>query len=202
MEKERKQGFFAALKEEVVRGLLPATSRGKSSAPPRSASLARMLIPRRHKALAAPPPPPPPEKVLQQYLGEQLVARYGSLHPGGEALAPLIEGPDAERLTAGDPDAEDPGRREGFRHRVCGHLTCTPSMASSAACGRGGPGGSTGSFRRSDLRLLVGVIPSKPAEPLPIASTTAGLTHVKPSTRTRPDQPNYLQLPTTDPCKP
>jgi len=176
MEKERKQGFFAALKEEVVRGLSPARSRGKSPAPPRSASPARMLIPRRRKAPAA-PPPPPPEKVLQQYLGEQLVARSGSLRPGGEALAPLIEGPDAERLAAGDPDAEDSGRREGFGHWVRGHLTRTPSMASSAAAAGGGPGGSSGSFRRSDLRLLLGVmgaplapISSKPAEPVPLLS--------------------------------
>ncbi|WVZ66553.1 hypothetical protein U9M48_015756 [Paspalum notatum var. saurae] len=175
MEKERKQGFFAALKDEVVRGLSPARSRGKSPAPARSASPARMLIPRRRKAAAA-PPPPPPEKVLQQYLGEQLIARSGSLRPGGEALAPLIEGPDAERLAAGDPDAEDSGRREGFGHWVRGHLTRTPSMASGAA-GGGGPGGSSGSFRRSDLRLLLGVmgaplapVPSKTAEPLPLLS--------------------------------
>ncbi|KAL6855954.1 hypothetical protein ACP4OV_018756 [Aristida adscensionis] len=176
MEKERKQGFFAALKEEVVRGLSPARSRGKS--PARSASPARMLIPRRRKA----PPPPPPEKVLQQYLGEQLIARSGSLRPGGEALAPLIEGPDAERLAAGDPAAEDSGRREGFGHWVRGHLTRTPSMASAAAtaaaaAAASGPGGSSGSFRRSDLRLLLGVmgaplapIPSKLAEPLPLLS--------------------------------
>jgi hypothetical protein len=181
MEKERKQGFFAALKEEVVRGLSPARTRGKSPAP-RSASPARMLIPRRRKAPAAPPPPPPPpEKVLQQYLGEQLVARSGSLlRPGGEALAPLIEGPDAERLAAGDPDAEDSGRREGFGHWVRGHLTRAPSMAAA--------GGPDGSFRRSDLRLLLGVmgaplapIPSKPAEPLPLLSIK-GTTIVRPST--------------------
>ncbi|KAL6657669.1 hypothetical protein ACP70R_005449 [Stipagrostis hirtigluma subsp. patula] len=170
MEKERKPGFFAALKEEVVRGLSPARTRGKS--PARSASPARMLIPRRRKA----PPPPPPEKVLQQYLGEQLIARSGSLRPGGEALAPLIEGPDAERLAAGDPAGEDSGRREGFGHWVRGHLTRTPSMASAAAAAAG-PGGSSGSFRRSDLRLLLGVmgaplapIPSKLAEPLPLLS--------------------------------
>jgi hypothetical protein len=169
MEKERKPGFFRALKEEVVRGLSPSRSRGKSPAPAaRSASPARMLIPRRRKI----PPPPPPEKALQQYLSEQLVARSGSLRPAGEALAPLIEGPDAERLAAGDPDAEDSGRREGFGGWVRGHLTRTPSMASAAA-----PSGAGGSFRRSDLRLLLGVmgaplapIPSKLAEPLPLHS--------------------------------
>jgi hypothetical protein len=163
MDKERKPGFFRALKDEVVRGLSPARSRGKSPAPaPRSASPARMLIPRRRKT---PPPPAPPEKVLQQYLGEQLVARSGSLRPGGEALAPLIEGPDAERLAAGDPNAEDSGRREGLGGWVRGHLTRTPSAA---------PSGSVGSFRRSDLRLLLGVMGAPlapiPSKPLPLLS--------------------------------
>uniref|UniRef100_A0A453B6Z8 Uncharacterized protein n=1 Tax=Aegilops tauschii subsp. strangulata TaxID=200361 RepID=A0A453B6Z8_AEGTS len=168
MEKERKQGFFAALKEEVVRGLSPARSRGKT--PARSASPARMLIPRRRKA-----PPPPPEKQMeqQQYLPEQLIARSGSLRPGGEVLEPLIEGPDADRLAAGDFVGEDSGRREGFGHWVRGHLTRTPSMASASA----GPGGSSGSFRHSDLRLLLGVmgaplapISSNLADPLPLLS--------------------------------
>ncbi|KAM3384577.1 hypothetical protein ACQJBY_008926 [Aegilops geniculata] len=168
MDKERKQGFFAALKEEVVRGLSPARSRGKT--PARSASPARMLIPRRRKA-----PPPPPEKQMeqQQYLPEQLIARSGSLRPGGEVLEPLIEGPDADRLAAGDFVGEDSGRREGFGHWVRGHLTRTPSMASASA----GPGGSSGSFRHSDLRLLLGVmgaplapISSNLADPLPLLS--------------------------------
>ncbi|VAH28664.1 unnamed protein product [Triticum turgidum subsp. durum] len=169
MEKERKQGFFAALKEEVVRGLSPARSRGKT--PARSASPARMLIPRRRKA-----PPPPPEKQMeqQQYLPEQLIARSGSLRPGGEVLEPLIEGPDADRLAAGDFVGEDSGRREGFGHWVRGHLTRTPSMASASSAG---PGGSSGSFRHSDLRLLLGVmgaplapISSNLADPLPLLS--------------------------------
>ncbi|KAL5678178.1 hypothetical protein ACJX0J_014309, partial [Zea mays] len=73
------------------------------------------------------------------------------------------------RLAAGDPDEEDSGHREGFGHWVRGHLTRAPSMAAA--------GGPDGSFRRSDLRLLLGVmgaplapIPSKPAEPLPLLS--------------------------------
>ncbi|XP_051215120.1 uncharacterized protein [Lolium perenne] len=162
MEKERKQGFFRALKDEVVRGLSPARSRGKT--PARSASPARMLIPRRRKA----PPPPQPEKQheQQQYVSEQLIARSGSLRPGGEALEPLIEGPDADRLAAGDFVGEDSGRREGFGHWVRGHLTRTPSMASAA--GPGGSGG--GSFRHSDLRLLLGVMGAPLA---PISSTLA-----------------------------
>lgn len=167
MDKERKQGFFAALKEEVVRGLSPARSRGKT--PARSASPARMLIPRRRKAQ----PPPPDKQQQQQYLPEQLIPRSGSLRPGGEVLEPLIEGPDADRLAAGDFVGEDSGRREGFGHWVRGHLTRTPSMASASA----GPGGSSGSFRHSDLRLLLGVmgaplapISSNLADPLPLLS--------------------------------
>ncbi|BAT02437.1 uncharacterized protein [Oryza sativa Japonica Group] len=175
MEKERKQGFFAALKEEVVRGLSPARSRGKS--PARSASPGRMLIPRRRKEKQQ---QPPPEKLLQQYFAEPLISRSGSLRPGGEALAPLIEGPDPERLAAGGDFAggEESARREGFGRWVRGQLARTPSVASSAAAAAAAsPGGSGDSFRRSDLRLLLGVmgaplapIPSKLADPLPLLS--------------------------------
>ncbi|KAG8079907.1 hypothetical protein GUJ93_ZPchr0007g5410 [Zizania palustris] len=171
MEKERKQGFFAGLKEEVVRGLSPARSRGKS--PSSTASPARMLIPRRRKAAAA---RTPPEKLLQQYFASPLISRSGSLRPGGEALAPLIEGPDPDRLAAGDFGGEEPARREGFRRWVHGHLARTPSAAASSATA--GSRGSSDWFRRSDLRLLLGVmgaplapVPSTLANPLPLHST-------------------------------
>uniref|UniRef100_A0A0D9VVJ2 Lipase-like protein n=1 Tax=Leersia perrieri TaxID=77586 RepID=A0A0D9VVJ2_9ORYZ len=163
MEKERKQGFFAALKGEVVRGLSPARSRGKTPAP-RGASPARMLIPRSRKT---PPPPPPPEQIGPEQL---LVPRSGSLRPGGgEVLAPLIEGPD---MVDGDAAVrEESGRRDVFGQWVRGHLSRTPSTAGS------GGGGGGGSFRRSDLRLLLGVmgaplapVPSSAAEALPLLS--------------------------------
>ena len=73
-----------------------------------------MLIPCRPKSSAS----PQSEKVLQQYLGEQLITRSSSLRPGGEALALLIEGPDTEHLAAGDHNAEDSARREGFRNWI------------------------------------------------------------------------------------
>ncbi|KAL5217134.1 hypothetical protein ABZP36_017818 [Zizania latifolia] len=152
MEKERKQGFFSALKGEVVRGLSPARSRGKSPA--------RMLIPRSRKMQ---PPPPPPEQIGP----EPLVARSGSLRPGGEVLAPLIEGPD---MVEGDAGGDESGRRDGFGQWVRGHLSRTPSMAS------GGGAGGGGSFRRSDLRLLLGVM-GAPLAPVP-ASTTEALPHL------------------------
>ncbi|XP_062211610.1 uncharacterized protein LOC133912737 [Phragmites australis] len=155
MEKGRKQGFFSAFKGEVVRGLSPARPRGKSPA--------RMLLPRSRKTAAAEAPPPPLEQ-LGQYVPDPLIAHSGSLRPGGEVLAPLMEGPD---LGEGDNGAEDPDRRDGFGHWIRGHLSRAPSMA-------GGGDGSSGSFRRSDLRLLLGVmgaplapVSASAAEPLP-----------------------------------
>ncbi|KAL6894682.1 hypothetical protein ACP4OV_008780 [Aristida adscensionis] len=161
MEKERKQGFFSALKGEVVRGLSPARSRGKSPA--------RMLLPRSLKtaeAAAAPPlpPPPQPEQFGQYMPPDPLVAHSGSLRPGGEVLAPLMEGPD---LGEGDMDAEEFGRRDGFGQWVRGHLSRTPSTA-----GGGGGDGGGGSFRRSDLRLLLGVMGAPLA---PVSASTADL---------------------------
>ncbi|GMH16453.1 hypothetical protein Nepgr_018294 [Nepenthes gracilis] len=74
---ERKQGFFSALKEEVVRGLSPRKSRGRS--PARSRSPMTGLI-RRMKG-------------HHMAIPEMLIARSGSLRPM-EALSPLREGPD------------------------------------------------------------------------------------------------------------
>ncbi|OEL25797.1 hypothetical protein BAE44_0013186 [Dichanthelium oligosanthes] len=149
MEKERRQGFFSALKGEVVRGLSPARSRGKSS-----------LLPRTRKTAAAEAAPP---EELAQYAPDPLVAHSGSIRPGGEVLAPLMEGPD---VAEDDSFGEDSGRRDGFGQWVRGHLARAPLVA--------GGGGGDGSFRRSDLRLLLGVMgaPLAPvsvsaAEPLP-----------------------------------
>ncbi|AQL06160.1 uncharacterized protein LOC100502405 [Zea mays] len=150
MEKESKQGFFSALKGEVVRGLSPGRSRGKS-----------LLLPRSRKTAAA-EEVAPPEK-LAQYAPDPLVTHSGSLRLAGEVLAPLMEGPD---VAEDDTFAEDSGRRDGFGQWVRGHLTRAPLIA----------GGGDGSFRRSDLRLLLGVMgaPLAPvsvstAEPLPLA---------------------------------
>ncbi|XP_062215313.1 uncharacterized protein LOC133915924 isoform X2 [Phragmites australis] len=149
---EKKQGFFSALKGEVVRGLSPARSRGKSPA--------RMLLPRSRKKAATEAAAAPPDQ-LHQYMLDQPIAHSGSLRPGGVVLAPLMEGPD---MADSDTLAEESGRRDGFGQWVRGHLSRAPSMA----------GGSGGSCRRSDLRLLLGVmgaplapVSTSAAEPLP-----------------------------------
>ncbi|KAF7817452.1 uncharacterized protein G2W53_031421 [Senna tora] len=119
---ERKQGFFSALKDEVVRGLSPGRSRAKS--PARAPSPMSSLL-RRRKKHHAPPP-------------ELFIARSGSLRPV-EALSPLKEGPDGT-------DAED-SRGEGrWGHWMKGPLARAPSVSSSSA------------YKRSDLRLLLGVL--------------------------------------------
>ncbi|GLT53461.1 hypothetical protein SLA2020_267290 [Shorea laevis] len=120
---ERKQGFFSALKEEVVRGLSPARSRAKS--PARSASPMSRLLRRGRKAHHAAQPEP-------------LISRSGSLRPA-EALSPLKEGPDGTDVE----DSRMEGRWGQWMKR--GQLSRAPSVSCSA-------------FKRSDLRLLLGVL--------------------------------------------
>ncbi|KAJ7966555.1 Glutamyl-tRNA (Gln) amidotransferase subunit A (DUF620) [Quillaja saponaria] len=131
---ERKQGFFSALKEEVVRGLSPGRSR--ASSPARSASPMSGLL-RRRKKHHLPPP-------------ELLIARSRSLRPV-EALSPLKEGPDAT-------ESED-SRMEGRRgHWIRGPHARAPSVSSSSA------------YKRSDLRLLLGVL-GAPLAPVHVCTT-------------------------------
>lgn len=138
---ERKQGFFSALKGEVVRGLSPRRSRAKS--PARSASPMSSLLRRRKSQHMAQP--------------ELMIARSGGLRPA-EALSPLKEGP--------DPDGADGGesRMEGrWANWMKGQLARTPSVSSSA-------------YKRSDLRLLLGVL-GAPLAPVHV-STLDPLPHL------------------------
>lgn len=128
---EKKQGFFSALKDEVVRSLSPARSRRKAQ----------------HRLAHS-----------MSNLPDPLISRSGSLRPVGEALAPLMEGPD------GDDGVNGELRREGWGRWVRGQLSRAPSVS-------GGGGGGCG---RSDLRMLLGVMgaPLAPVhvsagEPLP-----------------------------------
>lgn len=92
---ERKQGFFSALKGEVVRGLSPARSRrGRSQSQSGSG-----LLRRRRGSSVGPP--------------EMWVSRSGSLRPGAETLSPLREGPDPNGSDSGDP------RSDRWAHWLC-----------------------------------------------------------------------------------
>lgn len=147
---ERKQGFFSALKEEVVRGLSPGRSRAKS--PARSGSPITSLLRRRKSSSSS------------SHFGansEQLISRSGSLRPlGGETLTPLMEGPDPDGGEVGDSKRVG----SGLGHWVKGQLSRTPSVASS------------GYAKRSDLRLLLGVM-GAPLAPVHV-STIDPLPHL------------------------
>ncbi|GFP92719.1 hypothetical protein PHJA_001416100 [Phtheirospermum japonicum] len=92
---ERKQGFFSALKEEVVRGLSPGRSRrGRNQSPSGSG-----LLRRRRGGSLGPP--------------EIFIERSGSLRPGLETLSPLREGPDSN-----GPDSEAP-RSDRWANWLC-----------------------------------------------------------------------------------
>ncbi|XP_078430307.1 glutamyl-tRNA (Gln) amidotransferase subunit A (DUF620) [Wolffia australiana] len=147
---EKKQGFFSALKEEVVRGLSPARTRNRTrtGSPPRAPSPMAGLLRRRGSKSAAQP-------TRTQNSSEPLISRSGSLRPAGEALAPLMEGPP-------DPAAADRDcRKEKWAHWMKGQFSRAPSMSSSSV---------SSSYRRSDLRLLLGVM-AAPLAPIHVCSS-------------------------------
>ncbi|XP_027160463.1 uncharacterized protein LOC113761594 [Coffea eugenioides] len=153
---EKKQGFFSAIKEEVVRGLSPSRSRSKS--PARSASPISALL-RRKKTSGS------TSSSGNSYVAnpEALIARSGSMRPLGETLTPLMEGP--------DPDGGEIGesKRVGLGQWMKGQLCRAPSVTSSGygSSNNNTSGGSCN--RRSDLRLLLGVM-GAPLAPVHVSS--------------------------------
>lgn len=127
---ERKQGFFSTLKDEVVRGLSPGRSRGRSPKPGRnrSGSPSSGLLRRRKSN----------QHVAQP---EPFISRSGSLRPL-EALSPLREGPDPNEAPVDGGDS----KVERWGHWMKGQLSRAPNVASGSV------------FQRSDLRLLLGVL--------------------------------------------
>ncbi|VFQ97843.1 unnamed protein product [Cuscuta campestris] len=139
---ERKQGFFSNLKREVARGFSPVRSRSKS--PARSGSpLSRLLWRRKSYGSGS------------DFVGSGDVCRSGSLRPSGEALTPLMEGPDLE----GGEMGESKGVGSGLSQWVKGQLSRTPSMAAFGGFGR-----------RPDLRLLLGVM-GAPLAPVHVSAS-------------------------------
>ncbi|KAL4384352.1 hypothetical protein GQ457_15G014030 [Hibiscus cannabinus] len=138
---DKKQGFFSALKEEVVRGFSP--SRSRSNSPARAPSPMATLFRRNknnHRVSYVPQP-------------ESSIVRSGSFRPVGEALAPVMEGPDPDGGEAGDSKRVG----SGLGQWVKGQLSKIPSV-------------DTMCYRRSDLRLLVGVM-GAPLAPVHVRST-------------------------------
>ncbi|KAG6470860.1 hypothetical protein ZIOFF_071940 [Zingiber officinale] len=156
---EKKHGFFSAL-EEVVRGLSPVRLRTKSPAAKRNSSSGALpILPRWRKEQSE-------ERQPQQALAEaQMIARSSSFRPVGEALSPLMEGPDGD-----SPKEVGDQQREGWGRWVRGQFSRTPSVTSSSAAAAGC------SFRTSDLRLLLGVM-GAPLAPVHV-STVDPLPHL------------------------
>ena len=112
---ERKQGFFSALKEEVVRGLSPSRSRANSPARTGSPTIMSSLLRRKKSHHAA------------QHEAA-LVARSGSLRPLGETLTPLMEGPDQDGAEIGESKRSGSGLGQWMK----GQLGRTPSVIASS----------------------------------------------------------------------
>ncbi|KAL9237983.1 hypothetical protein vseg_012468 [Gypsophila vaccaria] len=134
---ERKQGFFAALKEEVVRGLSPGKSR------PRSGSPMTGLLNRRRKNHHVAVP-------------EVLIARSGSLRPP-EMLSPLREGPEQGGPSGADVEAG------GWAHWMKRNGSGSSSVSGSGS-------GSGSGCKRTDLRLLLGVL-GAPLAPVHVSAS-------------------------------
>ncbi|KAL2481571.1 Protein of unknown function (DUF620) [Abeliophyllum distichum] len=142
---EKKQGFFSALKEEVVRGLSPARSRAKSPGLKRNGSPMSGIFRRKKNSSINNP--------------ESSVLRSVSLKPVGETLTPLIEGPDPECGEIGD------SKRVGSVGQwVIGQLTRNPSVPAGVSNGNGFGN------NKSDLRLLLGVM-GAPLAPVHVGTT-------------------------------
>uniref|UniRef100_A0A7N0ZVR6 Uncharacterized protein n=1 Tax=Kalanchoe fedtschenkoi TaxID=63787 RepID=A0A7N0ZVR6_KALFE len=142
---EKKQGFFSALKDEVVRGLSPAKSRDRGPSS-RTQSPASGLMRRRTRSKQP------------ASAAEAFVARSGSLRQA-EALSPLREGPDGG---SGGGESRAEGRWGSW---MKGQLSRSPSVSGVTGGATAGAG-----LHRSDLRLLLSVL----GAPLAPVHTSSG----------------------------
>ncbi|KAL1193411.1 hypothetical protein V5N11_030034 [Cardamine amara subsp. amara] len=150
---EKKQGFFSSLKDEVVRGLSPSRSRSRprsrSASPSRSNSHMSALLWGRKKLIASSGCGGSGGRE-GYYLPqpEPLIGRSVSLRP-------VMEGPDPDNEEISG-DSKRLG--SGLGHWVKGQLSRAPSVTSTPA------------YRRSDLRLLLGVM-GAPLAPIHVSSS-------------------------------
>lgn len=143
---EKKQGFFSALRDEVVRSFTP--SRSRSASPSRSNSHMKALLWGRKKLLAS----SGCSRGGGGGGGYHLAAQPEPLIGRSESLRPVMEGPDPENDEA-PSDSKRIG--SGLGHWVKGQMSRAPSVAST----------------RSDLRLLLGVL-GAPLAPIHVSSSS------------------------------
>ena len=101
-----------------------------------------------------------------------LIARSGSLRPLGETLTPLMEGPDQDGAEIGESKRSGSGLGQWMK----GQLGRTPTVTASSMGYNNSSSSSRSSSRRSDLRILLGVM-GAPLAPLHV-STTDPLPHL------------------------
>ncbi|KAG8498001.1 hypothetical protein CXB51_006831 [Gossypium anomalum] len=133
---EKRQGFLSALKEDIVRGLSPSRSRSNSPAGPLSLMSTTLRGNKDNHHSGA--------HVVQL---EPLMARSGSVRPVGEALSPLMEGPEPDQEKSGDPKWVGSVIGQWVKGQLC---TST-------------------NHRRSNLRLLLGIM-GAPLAPVHVSS--------------------------------
>ena len=143
---EKKQGFFSALRDEVIRSLTPSRSRprSRSASPSRSNSHMKALLWGRKKLLAS-------SGCSRAAGGYHLASQPEPLIGRSESLRPVIEGP----VPDNDETQTDSKRiGSGLGHWVKGQMSRAPSVAST----------------RSDLRLPLGVL-GAPLAPIKVSSS-------------------------------
>ncbi|KAL0715509.1 hypothetical protein Bca4012_064831 [Brassica carinata] len=162
---EKKQGFFSALRDEVIRSFTPSRSRprSRSASPSRSNPHMKALLWGRKKLLAS----SGCSRGGGGGGGYHLASQPEPLIGRSESLRPVMEGPDPDN----DETPTDSKRiGSGLGHWVKGQMSRAPSVAST----------------RSDLRLLLGVL-GAPLAPIHVSSSIpdspiVSLTHYSPET--------------------
>lgn len=147
----KQQSFFSSLKDEVIRTLSPSRSRSsKGPAAGTQSPISGFFRRKKNQRLT----------IHRDQLGklEPLMAGSRSLRWSvtGEALTPLIEGPDPD--SSGDPKRVGSGLGHWVKGRLSRASSAVSSSSSSYVC------------KRSDLRLLLGVM-GAPLAPLYVSCT-------------------------------
>ncbi|KFK35973.1 hypothetical protein AALP_AA4G061900 [Arabis alpina] len=162
---EKKQSFFSSLKDEVKRGLSPSRSRprSRSSSPTRTNPHMKALLWARTKLISS---STGSNGVSGANSGAYYLANQPEVLIGrSSSLRPVMEGPDLEDDNGSSSSSRSEISRDskrigsGLGHWVMGQLARAPSVTTTTAA-----------YRRSDLRLLLGVM-GAPLAPIHVSSS-------------------------------